>query len=87
LLEALPTAVQERGELRVIQGRVPDLTDPPPGCRFAPRCPHRMPECDRVPPIALEGVDHAIACWLSDATRAAAGEDAVAGTTLGGAGA
>jgi peptide/nickel transport system ATP-binding protein len=81
LLEALPTAGQERGSLRVIEGRVPDLIDPPPGCRFAPRCPHRMPECDLVPPLALEGPDHAIACWLSDATRAAAGEGAVAGTT------
>jgi peptide/nickel transport system ATP-binding protein len=87
LLEALPTADQARGALRVIEGRVPDLTDPPPGCRFTPRCPHRMPECDRVPPMALEGADRRIACWLSDATRAAASESAVAGTSPGGAGA
>ena len=88
LLEALPTAGQARGALRVIEGRVPDLTDPPPGCRFAPRCPHRMPECDRVPPIALEDAGHAVACWLSDATRAAAvGEGAVAEKPLGGVGA
>jgi peptide/nickel transport system ATP-binding protein len=73
LLAALPTAGQERGALRVIEGRVPDLTDPPPGCRFTPRCPFRMSECDRVPPLAAESDDHRIACWLSNATRAAGG--------------
>ncbi len=75
LLAALPAAGQERGSLRVIEGRVPDLTDAPPGCRFTPRCPYRMPECDRVPPLVAEPDDHFIACWLSNATRAAAGED------------
>ena len=74
LLAALPAAGQERGSLRVIEGRVPDLTTPPPGCRFAPRCPYRMDECDRVPPLAAEPGDHRIACWLSNATRAAGGE-------------
>jgi oligopeptide/dipeptide ABC transporter ATP-binding protein len=75
LLAALPAAGQARGSLRVIEGRVPDLTDAPPGCRFTPRCPYRMPECDRVPPLVAEPDDHFIACWLSNATRAAAGED------------
>ena len=75
LLAALPSAGQARGALRVIEGRVPDLVDPPPGCRFAPRCPARMPECDRVPPLVAEPGDHHVACWLSDATRAAGGED------------
>ncbi len=73
LLQALPSAEHARGELRVIGGRVPDLSDPPPGCRFSPRCPYRMDECDRVPPLAHESEAHAVACWLSDATREAAG--------------
>ncbi len=84
LLAALPTAAQERGALRVIEGRVPDLSDPPPGCRFAPRCPHRMAECDRVPPIAAEMADHLVACWLSEATRDTAGRSA-AERSVGGA--
>jgi ABC-type dipeptide/oligopeptide/nickel transport system ATPase component len=58
---------------------VPDLTEPPPGCRFAPRCPQRMPECTGVPPLAHETADHEIACWLSDATRGAGGYPAMAG--------
>jgi oligopeptide/dipeptide ABC transporter ATP-binding protein len=43
LLEALPQLEGEgirHGRLRSIPGRPPDLILPPPGCRFAPRCPH-----------------------------------------------
>jgi oligopeptide/dipeptide ABC transporter ATP-binding protein len=43
LLGALPQLEGEnvrRGRLRSIPGRPPDLIAPPPGCRFAPRCPH-----------------------------------------------
>jgi len=73
LLAALPTQQQEPGTLRVIAGRVPNLADPPPGCRFATRCPSVMPECQTVPPLVGESDEHLIACWLSDATREAGG--------------
>ena len=71
LLAALPTQHQEPGYLRVIPGRVPNLIDPPPGCRFASRCPYVMDVCTTVPPLAHESADHLIACWLSEATREA----------------
>ncbi|HET9519832.1 MAG TPA: ABC transporter ATP-binding protein [Candidatus Limnocylindrales bacterium] len=87
LITALPTSDQERGSLRVIEGQVPDLTDPPPGCRFSPRCPVRRAECDTVPPLALARAGHAIACWADPATRAAAAAPTigVADTAPGGA--
>ena len=52
-------------ELSSIPGAPPDLLRPPPGCRFAPRCPHRMPVCtERVPVLAeVEGGQEA-ACFL-----------------------
>ncbi len=78
LLEALPTVHHERGDLRVIAGRVPDLTDPPPGCRFATRCPHAMEVCATTPPLADEDPAHAVACWLSEATQRAAGHVGIA---------
>ncbi len=43
---------------------------PPPGCRFAPRCPWVLPRCCAEPqPLRAVGPGHAAACW-----RAAAGE-------------
>ena len=78
LMAALPTRDQARGSLRVVEGQVPDLSDPPPGCRFAPRCPVRRSECDRVPPLAIDSNGHAVACWNDPTTRAVA---ATEGTT------
>jgi peptide/nickel transport system ATP-binding protein len=47
-----------------IDGTVPDYLDPPPGCRFAPRCPSRMPVCDTPVPHFPVGEDRHVACWL-----------------------
>jgi oligopeptide/dipeptide ABC transporter ATP-binding protein len=43
----LPGRVQP---LPTIPGRLPDLTAPPPGCAFAPRCPSATPRCTTTPP-------------------------------------
>ncbi len=64
LLGATPTIDHERhAPLRLIEGSLPDPTDPPPGCRFAPRCTHAEDRCT-ASPIALEtvGTDHEVAC-------------------------
>jgi peptide/nickel transport system ATP-binding protein len=37
-------------KLQAIQGTVPPLGQLPPGCAFAPRCPHRFAPCDVAPP-------------------------------------
>jgi peptide/nickel transport system ATP-binding protein len=75
LLAALPTQQQVPGSLRVIPGRVPNLADPPPGCRFSTRCPYVMDVCATVPPLAQENDEHLIACWLSEATKQAGRPD------------
>jgi oligopeptide/dipeptide ABC transporter ATP-binding protein len=64
LLSSIPTIGHSGTRLRVIEGRPPDMVQPPPGCRFHPRCPYRGDRCTTdVPP--LEGVtgDHIYACW------------------------
>ena len=38
------------GDLPTIPGRVPDLTDLPPGCAFAPRCARATDRCRTLPP-------------------------------------
>ena len=50
--------------LHSIPGAPPDLVDPPPACRFHPRCPHAMQVCaTRQPPQFAES-DHVADCWL-----------------------
>jgi len=50
-----------------IPGAVPSPRDPPPGCRFHPRCPERRAECTRLPPTAADGARR-VACWLHAAS-------------------
>lgn len=52
-------------ELRSIAGYPPNLVDPPPGCRFAPRCPYVMSHCtDAVPRLTEVDDDQRAACYL-----------------------
>jgi oligopeptide/dipeptide ABC transporter ATP-binding protein len=69
LIAALPRTDAHRHALPVLEGTLPDLSEPPPGCRFAPRCPFAMPECAKRP--ALAGHEHQVACWLDATSRAA----------------
>ena len=51
--------------LTQIPGQPPSLLAPPPGCRFAPRCPHVFDKCHEVPTLeARAGNDHLDRCWL-----------------------
>jgi peptide/nickel transport system ATP-binding protein len=51
LLRSVPRLDQPRGrKLETIEGLPPNLLDPPPGCRFAPRCAARLDACVAAPP-------------------------------------
>ena len=46
-----------------LEGTPPNLADPPPGCRFHPRCPLAMDVCRQVvPPMQSLGGVHRVAC-------------------------
>ena len=64
LLGATPTIDHTRhAPLQVIDGALPDPTAPPEGCRFAPRCAHRLDECALTgPDLESVGADHLVAC-------------------------
>ncbi len=49
LIGALPV-VGDKSAKEGIPGRPPSLKDPPPGCRFAPRCPRASERCRREVP-------------------------------------
>jgi peptide/nickel transport system ATP-binding protein len=61
LLDSLPSP---DGEIRDIPGEVPSLIEPPPGCRFHPRCDWATAECraGRPDARALEG-EHRVRCY------------------------
>ncbi len=69
LLNSIPHFGQKKDRLFAIQGSPPSLIDPPGGCRFAARCPHRKPLCDDAypPEVELES-GHRVACWLASGT-------------------
>jgi peptide/nickel transport system ATP-binding protein len=67
LFKAVPQ-VGRTDELETIAGSVPDLVDPPSGCRFHPRCPHVMDTCrEHFPPLIEIAPGHHVACYLYDA--------------------
>lgn len=64
LLKAVPK-IGRTDELQSIQGIVPDLVNPPSGCRFHPRCKHAMDICRKdFPPLVEIKSDHYVACYL-----------------------
>lgn len=47
------------------RGEIPSLLDPPPGCPFAPRCPHVMPICrEQISPPVVISPNHWVRCHL-----------------------
>ena len=66
LLESFPR-LEGHESLKAIQGKVPDLSDPPAGCRFHPRCPFSMDICRSDPPRLLETTPgHHVSCYLRE---------------------
>lgn len=65
LLGAHPRLDAPGETLATVPGQPPDLVSPPPGCRFAPRCPNRQPVCetDR-PALTVDGDGRLLACHL-----------------------
>ena len=63
LMSAFPSIAGEKLDLATIPGEPPDLTDPPAGCRFHPRCSYATEACTtEAPPIVRRGT-HWAACW------------------------
>jgi peptide/nickel transport system ATP-binding protein len=65
LLGSIPRLDQDtRQPLVTIPGLPPDLTNPPPGCRFAARCPRATQQCrEAEPPLSGDDPAHLFACW------------------------
>jgi len=66
LLACVPSIeIKDNENLYKMPGEPPNLTHPPSGCRFHPRCPYVMPVCKELDPKLVEGVpDQFVNCWL-----------------------
>lgn len=66
--QALLQSVPEVGQKSAFQppkGEVPSIANPPKGCHFAPRCPHKMPECEVSYPGTYEpNLNQWVKCYL-----------------------
>ena len=73
LLKSIPKLEDaSHTRLQIIGGRPPDLVNPPPGCRFAPRCPYAQPKChaEQPPLMEAETPGHVFRCWYPVGTEA-----------------
>uniref|UniRef100_A0A7C5U534 ABC transporter ATP-binding protein n=1 Tax=Caldiarchaeum subterraneum TaxID=311458 RepID=A0A7C5U534_CALS0 len=65
LLNAVPSIKSERATVATIDGTIPNLINPPQGCRFHPRCRYVWDKCKNMePPLIHFGENRAAACWL-----------------------
>ena len=65
-------ASADHERLTEIPGIVPPLTELPPGCSFAPRCPYADQKCtEDYPPYEAYDPNHWAACWHAEALRGA----------------
>jgi peptide/nickel transport system ATP-binding protein len=64
LINSLPR-IGDKSTRVGLAGSPPDLRNPPPGCRFHPRCPYAMDICRREkPPTIKIDRDRIVSCWL-----------------------
>ncbi len=74
LIRSIPRidkAATRKTRLEAIAGVVPSLLDPPPGCRFAPRCPYAIAVCrEAVPPLREIEPGHRVACVRAEEVMA-----------------
>jgi oligopeptide/dipeptide ABC transporter ATP-binding protein len=67
LLRSIPRLTDRRERLTAIEGQPPDMTSPPSGCAFHPRCPKAIERCQEQDPPTFEvAADQRARCWLAD---------------------
>ena len=65
LFESTLSIDEYKEVLVTLDGAVPSLVNPPPGCKFHPRCPKAKTVCrEREPELVEVEPGHFVACWL-----------------------
>ena len=64
LFNSIPDMSEDTDRLHPIDGLMPDPSNLPKGCKFAPRCPHCMDKCLEKEPPYVTKETHSIKCFL-----------------------
>jgi peptide/nickel transport system ATP-binding protein len=65
LISAFPNIKEPKRKMESIPGSPPNLLNPPPGCRFHPRCKYALDRCKKDEPEPIEvSKGHFVACHL-----------------------
>jgi len=76
LLKTIPNIADPDDSLGIIEGSVPNLVNPPSGCKFHPRCPDAEPRCSKEePPATTVSDQHEAACLVHDVEPSSGGDE------------
>lgn len=64
LMNSIPQIGNRDARLTQIEGAMPGLRNPAPGCAFAPRCPNAMDLCRTTRPVPVDAGSGQVACHL-----------------------
>jgi len=66
LIKATPSVFSDVSEIKPLPGPVPDPINPPPGCKYHPRCPFAMDICSKTAPQLTDiGDGRMVACYYA----------------------
>ena len=79
LLESIPSLDVDKGRLATIPGSVPQLINPPKGCRFHPRCKYAKDKCSKdIPKLEEKEKGRLVAChFWEEVELSALAEDVI----------
>ncbi|MEM3926854.1 MAG: ABC transporter ATP-binding protein [Desulfurococcaceae archaeon] len=63
LITSTPKLGMKEG-IKGLPGQPPDLLNPPPGCKFHPRCPYVRDRCRSEDPPVTRVNDRSVKCWI-----------------------
>lgn len=76
LLKTIPNVADSDDTLGIIEGSVPNLVNPPSGCKFHPRCPDAEPRCSKEDPSATTlSTQHEASCLVHDVDSSSGGDE------------
>lgn len=66
LINSFPSILGEKRRIKPLEGIPPNLANPPPGCRFHPRCPYCKDKCkEEAPELREISPGHYVACHFA----------------------